>query len=76
MDRIIEVAFSDNIRLPGSDDSPETARQQAAAGLTAAARDGALAIPVGTPLPLERAAEAHDLVDTGTRERVVLAIPD
>ncbi|HEX3199902.1 MAG TPA: NADPH:quinone reductase [Propionibacteriaceae bacterium] len=113
VDRIIEVAFSDNIdldaavatnntviaayatrgdrpdfpfwpmlfdnitiRLLGSDDFPVAARQQAAVDLTAAAGDGALSIPIGTPLPLERAAEAHDRVDAGTRDRVLLAIPD
>jgi NADPH2:quinone reductase len=113
VDRIIEVAFSDNIdldaavatnntviaayatrgdrpdfpfwpmlfdnitiRLLGSDDFPAAARQQAAVDLTAAAADGALSIPIGTPLPLERAAEAHDRVDAGTRDRVLLAIPD
>ena len=113
VDRVVEVAFSDNvdldaavtrnqaviaayathddrpgfpfwpmlfdnitIRLLGSDDFPTEAKQQAAADLTAAARDGALIIPVGAPLPLDRAAEAHDRVDAGTRERVLLAIPD
>lgn len=29
-----------------------------------------------TLLPLERAAQAHDRVDQGTRGRVLLAIPD
>ena len=113
VDRIVEVAFSDNIdldaavaknhtviaayatradrpdfpfwpmlfdnvtiRLLGSDDFPPVAKQQAAADLTAAAGDGALSIPIGPPLPLERAAEAHDRVDTGTRDRVLLSIPD
>jgi len=113
VDRIIEVAFSDNvdldaavaknqtiiaayasrqdrpgfpfwpmlfdnmlIRLLGSDDFPAEAKQQAAADLTAAARDGALAIPVDAPLPLEQAAQAHDRVDSGARARILLAIPD
>jgi NADPH2:quinone reductase len=113
VDRIIEVAFSDNIdldaavaknhtviaayatrgdrpdfpfwpmlfdnitiRLLGSDDFPAASKQQAALHLTAAARDGALSIPIDTPLPLERAAEAHDRVDAGGRDRVLLAIPD
>jgi NADPH:quinone reductase len=113
VDRIVEVAFSDNvdldaavakngaviaayatrrdrpdfpfwpllfdnviIRLLGSDDFPAEAKQRAAADLTAAARDGALAIPVGAPLPLERVAEAHDRVDAGVHERILLAIPD
>jgi NADPH:quinone reductase len=112
VDRIIEVAFSDNIdldaavakneaviaayasrgdrphlpfwpmlfdnitiRLVGSDDFPAASKQQAAVDLSAAAGDGALSIPIGTPLPLERAAEAHDRVDAGARDRVLLAIP-
>jgi NADPH2:quinone reductase len=64
------------VHLFGSDDFPPTAKQQAAADLTAAARDGALSIRVETLLPLERAAQAHDRVDQGTRGRVLLAIPD
>jgi NADPH:quinone reductase len=113
VDRIIEVAFSDNIdldaavaknnaviaayatrgerpdfpfwpmlfdnitiRLLGSDDFPAVSKQQAAVDLTAAAGDGALSIPIGTPLPLDRAAEAHDRVDAGTRDRVLLAISE
>jgi NADPH2:quinone reductase len=112
VDRIIEVAFSDNvdldaavvnnegviaayatrhdrpdfpfwpmlfdnvtIRLLGSDDFPAQAKQQAAADLTAAAKDGALSIATGPALPLERVAEAHDRVDAGARDRVMLAIP-
>jgi hypothetical protein len=110
VDRIIEVAFSDNIdldaavaknqaviyatrqdrpdypfwpmlfdnitiRLLGSDDFPPEAKQQAAADLTAAARDEAVSIPIGTPLPLEQAAEAHDRLDAGTHARTLLAIP-
>jgi NADPH:quinone reductase len=63
-------------RLLGSDDFPPAAKQQAAADLTAASRDGALFISAETLLPLERAAQAHDRVDQGTRGRVLLAIPD
>jgi NADPH2:quinone reductase len=63
------------IRLLGSDDFPASSRQQAAADLTAAARDGALSIAIGTPLPLDKIGEAHDRVDTGTKDRVLLAIP-
>lgn len=113
VDRIIEVAFSDNvdldaavaangaviatyasgrarpdfpfwpmlfdnitIRLLGSDDFPLAAKYQAAHDLTAAAADGALAIAIGTPMSLRQAAKAHDAVDVGSRERVLLAIPD
>jgi NADPH:quinone reductase len=113
VDRIIEVAFSDNVdldaavarnqtviaayatgrdrpdfpfwpmlfdnitvRLLGSDDFPAEAKQQAATDLTAAAQDGALSIQIGTALPLEQTAQAHDRVDTGTRARVLLAVRD
>lgn len=113
VDRIIEVAFSDNIdldaavaknhtviaayasredrpgfpfwpmlfdnitiRLLGSDDFPAAAKQQAVADLNAAALDGALSIAIGAPLPLERVAQAHDRVDAGARDRVLLTIPD
>lgn len=112
VDRIIEVAFSDNadfdaavvkneaviaayatrqdrsafpfwpmlfdnvtIRLLGSDDFPADAKQQAAADLSAAARDRALAVPIGPVIALQDAAEAHDRVDAGTRQRVLLAVP-
>ena len=63
------------IRLLGSDDFPAATKHQAAADLTAAARDGALRIPIDEPLPLDRIAEAHDRVDAGARKRVVLSIP-
>jgi NADPH2:quinone reductase len=63
------------IRLLGSDDFPATAKQQATADLNAAAQQGALSVPTDEPLPLDRIAEAHDRVDTGTRRRVLLAIP-
>ena len=63
------------IRLLGSDDFPLEAKRQAAEDLTAAAREGALSIPIADPLPLDRIAEAHDRVDAGTRQRVLLAIP-
>jgi NADPH2:quinone reductase len=112
VDRIIEVAFSDNadldaavaapgaviaayatrrdrpdfpfwpmlfanltIRLFGSDDFPPEAKRQAADDLTTAARDGAISIPIGQPVPLHQIAEAHERVDAGTRKRVLLAIP-
>jgi NADPH:quinone reductase len=112
VDRIIEVAFSDNadldaavaangaviaayatrhhrpeipfwpmlfanltIRLLGSDDFPAAAKHQAAADLTIAAREGAVSIPIGDPLPLEQIAAAHDRVDAGARQRVLVKIP-
>jgi NADPH2:quinone reductase len=63
------------IRLLGSDDFPAASKQQAAADITAAARDGALSTAIGTPLPLDRIADAHDRVDAGARDRVLLTIP-
>jgi NADPH:quinone reductase len=63
------------IRLLGSDDFPVAARRDAARALTAAAREGALSVPVGEPLPLDRIAEAHDRVDAGARERVLISLP-
>jgi NADPH2:quinone reductase len=112
VDRIVEVAFSDNvdldaavaapaaviaayatrlprpdfdfwpmlfanltIRLLGSDDFPPAAKHQAASALTVAAQEGALHIPIGDPFALDRIAEAHDRVDAGSRERVLVAIP-
>jgi NADPH2:quinone reductase len=62
------------IRLLGSDDFPGAAKRQAAVDLTTAAREGALSIPSGDPLPLDDIAEAHDRVDAGTRERVLLQL--
>jgi len=113
VDRIVEVAFSENVdldtavigpdgtiaaygtrrdrpelpfwpllfanvtvRLFGSDDFPPAAKAQAADDLTAAAHEGRLWIPVGEPVPLERTAAAHDRVDAGSRERVLVAVPD
>jgi NADPH2:quinone reductase len=63
------------IRLLGSDDFPMAAKQQAAVDLTVAASEGALSPAIGTPLSLERIAEAHDMVETGSRTRVLLALP-
>jgi len=63
------------IRLLGSDDFSTAAKRQAAADLTTAAREGALSIRTGEPLPLRQVAEAHDRVDAGARERVLLSIP-
>ena len=34
-----------------------------------------MSFPIAT-LPLERAAEAHDRVNAGSRERLLLTIPD
>jgi NADPH:quinone reductase len=63
------------IRLLGSDDFPRPAKRQAAGDLTTAARQGDLSISIAEPLALDRIAEAHDRVDAGTRERLLVAIP-
>jgi NADPH2:quinone reductase len=113
VDRIIEVAFSDNvdldaavakndaviaayatnrdrpdfpfwpmlfnnvtIRLFGSDDFPIHTKRHAASDLTSATAAGHIRILTGTPTPLDQIAEAHDRVDGGSHERVLLRIPD
>jgi NADPH:quinone reductase len=62
------------IRLLGSDDFPKDATRHAAADLTTAASEGALSAPIADPLPLDRIAEAHERVDAGTHERILLAV--
>jgi NADPH2:quinone reductase len=62
------------LRLLGSDDFPAAAKLRAAEDLTAAAREGALGVTVAETLPLERVAEAHDLVDAGSGGRVLVSI--
>jgi NADPH2:quinone reductase len=63
------------ISLLGSDDFPTDAKHAAVADLTAAARDGALTIPIRAPLPLDAVAAAHEHVDAGGRGRVLLSTP-
>jgi NADPH2:quinone reductase len=64
------------IRLLGSDDFPPAAKRQAADDLSAAAREAALSIPIADPVPLDSIAQAHDRVDAGVRQRILLAIPN
>jgi NADPH2:quinone reductase len=63
------------IRLLGSDDFPAAAKRAAAADLTTAAAVGALSIPTAGPVLLDDVAEAHDRVDAGVHERVLVRIP-
>jgi NADPH2:quinone reductase len=63
------------LHMLGSDDFPPAAKRQAADDLATAAREGALSVPIRDPMPLDRIAEAHERVDAGTRQRVLLAIP-
>jgi len=62
------------LRLPGSDDFPAEAKQQAARDLGTAAAHGALHIEVEQSYPLDRIADAHDHVDAGTRGRILVDI--
>jgi hypothetical protein len=50
--------------------------QHAAQDLTDAARDRALAIKIGTPFSLDHVAEAHEHVDQGSQERVLVDVGD
>ena len=63
------------IRLLGSDDFPP--RGEASGRDRPHDRSGrrVLTVPIADPLPLERIAEAHDRVDAGTRQRILLAMP-
>jgi NADPH:quinone reductase len=64
------------LRLLGSDDFSAEAKQKAGDDLSAAAKTGALRIPVAPAYPLARIAAAHDHVDHGPRNgRIVVAIP-
>jgi hypothetical protein len=54
------------IRLLGSDDFPQEAKNAAARDLTAAAAHSALTIPVAEMLSLPQIASAHELVESGT----------
>jgi len=64
------------IRLLGSDDFPKQAKDAAARDLTMAAAESALSIPVAAVLPLERIAEAHELIESGRPAgRVLVSLP-
>ncbi len=56
------------IRLLGSDDFPQDAKDAAARDLTTAAAESALSIPrLRNVFPLDRIAEAHELIESGGR---------
>ena len=64
------------IRLLGSDDFPQGAKDAAARDLTEAAAQSALSIPVAEIFPLERIAAAHELIESGKAPgRVLVALP-
>jgi NADPH:quinone reductase len=62
------------VRLLGSDDFPEEAKQMATTDLTTATRAGALSISIRDPLPIDAIARAHDLVDAGGGGRILLTL--
>ena len=61
-----------SVRLLGSDDFPAAAKARAARELTGLA--ARLHIPIAHPYPLSAVAAAHDAVDGGTRERVLIEV--
>ena len=64
------------IRLLGSDDFPQQAKDAAARDLTTAAAQSALAVTVAGTFPLDRVAAAHELVESGKAPgRVLIALP-
>jgi NADPH:quinone reductase len=65
------------IRLLGSDDFPQEAKDAAARDLTAAAAQGALSVPVARTFPLAQIAAAHELVESGSAGgRVLISIKE
>ena len=64
------------LRMLGSDDFPESAKQQAAQDLTDAADAGALIAPIAARYPLTAIARAHDHVDAGAHGRILVTIPE
>jgi NADPH:quinone reductase len=64
------------IRLLGSDDFPQAAKDAAARDLTSAAAEGALSVTVARTFPLTEIAAAHELVESGSAAgRVLISIP-
>jgi NADPH:quinone reductase len=64
------------IRLLGSDDFPQAAKDAAARDLTNAAAQSALSVTVAEAFPLNRIAAAHELVESGKAPgRVLVSLP-
>src|SRR5215469_4381383 len=64
------------IRLLGSDDFPQDAKDAAARDLSEAAAQSALWIPVAKIMPLTQIAAAHELIESGSAPgRVLVSIP-
>lgn len=62
------------LRMLGSDDFAADSRRRAVADLTDAAAEGSLPVRIGEALPLAQCARAHELVEQGSRERVLLRV--
>jgi NADPH:quinone reductase len=64
------------IRLLGSDDFPQEAKDAAARDLTLAAAQSALSVAIAEVMPLAQIAAAHELIEAGTQTgRVLLSVP-
>lgn len=64
------------IRLLGSDDFPQDAKNAAASDLSAAAAQHALSVAVAEVFPLARIAAAHELLESGSAPgRVLVSLP-
>ena len=69
------LGFADTcLRLLGSDDFAPTVKAHAAAELTDALVEGALRSVIAARVPLERIAEAHEMVEAGVSGRVLVQI--
>lgn len=64
------------IRLLGSDDFPQDAKNAAASDLSEAAAQSALSVAVAEVFPLARIAAAHELIESGSAPgRVLVSLP-
>jgi NADPH:quinone reductase len=64
------------IRLLGSDDFPQEAKDAAARDLSQAAAQSALSVAIAHVLPLAQIAAGHQLIEAGRAAgRVLLAVP-
>jgi NADPH:quinone reductase len=64
------------IRLLGSDDFPQAAKDAAARDLTTAAAESALAVAIGDVFPLVRIAAVHELIEAGkAKGRLLVKLP-
>jgi NADPH:quinone reductase len=64
------------IRLLGSDDFPQEAKDAAARDLSQAAAQSALSIPIAEIMPLAQIAASHELIESGSAPgRVLVSLP-